>query len=27
LNDLRTIRFARLIEDEIGGFVPPVGYE
>ena len=27
LNDLRTIRFARLIEDEIGGFVPPAGYE
>jgi amidase len=27
LNDLKTIEFARLIEREIGGFVPPAGYE
>ena len=27
LNDLKTIEFAKLIEREIGGFVPPAGYE
>jgi len=27
LNDLKTIEFAKLIEREIGGFVPPTGYE